>query len=41
MKRKTGVWPDGIITMTRHRRIHVNLEAYDQWVAGRKLSAVA
>lgn len=41
MKRKNGVWPEGIVTMTRNRRIHVNLEAYDKWVEGRKLSAVA
>ena len=41
MKRKSGVWPEGLITTVRNRRIHVNLRRYDQWVEGRKLSAVA
>lgn len=34
LNRKRGIWPDGIITQIRNRRIHVNLRAYDQWVAG-------
>lgn len=30
--RKNGVWPDGVITQVRRRRIHVNLPAYNHWV---------
>jgi hypothetical protein len=41
VKRKRGIWPDGIITVTRGRRIHVNLRRYEAWVEGQKLSAVA
>jgi hypothetical protein len=41
VKRKRGIWPDGTITITRGRRIHVNLRRYEQWVEGQKLSAVA
>lgn len=39
MKRKKGIWPDGVITQIRCRRIHVNLQAYDEWVESGKIKA--
>lgn len=37
--RQRGIWPDGRITITRGRRVHVNLAEYDKWVEGNCLAA--
>jgi len=39
IKRKRGIWPDGIITQVRGGRLYVNLRAYDRWVETGKVAA--
>jgi len=39
IKRKRGIWPDGIITKIQGGRVHVNLPAYDRWVATGRIAA--
>lgn len=37
--RKNGVWPDGLITSVRGKRIYVNLPAYNEWVRTGRVAA--